>query len=429
MNLLKSFLIKDRLSLIKSKKFIYKNLSIEEIRDFQLNSFNQVWSNSYNNIPFYKYWKKKHSLPDTIQNLDELSFFPTLFKKDLQINKKLVFKNIENCETISTGGSSGEPTTFPTSKKESLNNYANIYMARSFFDIHPFERTLSIWGHSHLFGSGINGKFKQCKRQLLDIISNNNRLSAYDMSINNIEKFYIAIKNYNPKLIIGYTSVIYKLAKYIKENNLNLNLNLKGVLITSELVIPSDILLIEEVFNAPCINEYGMAETGAIAQSSSKPTELNVFWDSFIVSSCKSQNILVTTLNKRVFPLIKYNTDDISETKNNQSILKLNNIKGRSKDILKVKSNSRVLDLSGILFVHILKSFKGIMDIQFTQIDAYVVKINYTSTVQISNVELSNFFFKEIEKLYGKIDRESFVFERLNNIKKTVAGKIKLVNK
>ena len=85
MNVLKSFLIKDRLSLIKSKRVVYKSLSVEQIRDFQLNSFNEVWSYSHNNIPFYKYWKKKHSLPDTIQNLDELSFFPTLFKKDLQV--------------------------------------------------------------------------------------------------------------------------------------------------------------------------------------------------------------------------------------------------------------------------------------------------------------------------------------------------------
>ena len=137
-------------------------------------------------------------------------------------------------------------------------------MARGWWNVKPLDGIFLIWGHSHLFGDGIKGQINYYKRLFYDWLINTKRLSAYDLSINSLSNYYQILKKSNPTLIIGYTSAIYKLAKHIDENNLDIEnkSNLKGVVVTSETVTNYDINLIKKVFNVPCIIEYGMAETG-----------------------------------------------------------------------------------------------------------------------------------------------------------------------
>ena len=110
---------------------------------------------------------------------------------------------------------------------------------------------------------------------MYDFIINTKRLNAYDMSKKSIDKYSQIIKKTNPVMIIGYTSSIYRIAKYIDENNFDINNNsdLKAVIVTSETVTNYDINLIEKAFNAPCVIEYGMAETGVIAYSSERKVQ------------------------------------------------------------------------------------------------------------------------------------------------------------
>ena len=133
--------------------------------------------------------------------------------------------------------------------------------------------------------------------------------------------------------------------------------NLKGIVVTSETVTEADIALIQEVFKVPCIIEYGMAETGIIAYSSQHSKIIYLMWDS-ILGLKKDKVLAVTTLNNKLFPLINYQTDDIVITGDINSILHINFIAGRNKDILKVAIKNGFLELSGILMVHILKGFK-----------------------------------------------------------------------
>ena len=55
----------------------------------RLEKFNAIWNDAYVNVPFYKEWKEKYSLPDEILSLSELKEWPVLEKKDLILNKRL----------------------------------------------------------------------------------------------------------------------------------------------------------------------------------------------------------------------------------------------------------------------------------------------------------------------------------------------------
>ena len=228
-------------------------------------------------------------------------------------------------------------------------------------------------------------------------------------------------------MIIGYTSAIYKIAKYINENNLVINNmpNLKCVVVTSETVSNYDVNLIEKVFNVPCVIEYGMAETGVIAYSKENSENINIFWDTFIGIKDKENILNITTINERIFPLINYKTDDIVETKESHSILKIKKIIGRKNDFIKLKVNSNFVEVHSELFTHILKSIKGVMDFKnYSNEKNLSIEIKYVSS---NNLSISERFFEEIYKEFNGIDKNIFSFKQVNEITKTIAGKAKWI--
>ncbi len=428
--ILKKTIFKHRLNLLEEKRKLYsKIVSSEDIYDYQIIQFNRIWQNAIDNIPFYIMWKEKYNLPDRIEAIEELKKFPILTKKDIQQNQNLIFSHLSDYNTISTGGSTGEPTKFPVSKEESDFSYANHYLARGWWDIKSLDEVLLFWGHSHLFGGGIKGQINQYKRVLSDWLINTTRLNAYDMSVNTLGKYYQKLKNSNPSMILGYTSTIYKIAKYIQENNLDIGLkdNLKGVVVTSETVTQYDIDLIESVFKVPCIIEYGMAETGVIAYSKEASNNIKIFWDSFIVIKDDANTLLVSTISNKLFPLINYRTDDIVDSEDKLSILTIKKIEGREKDILKVNSKNGELELSGILMIHLLKAYQGIYEIQFKQKDRLKVEISFTGDKKLNITDIASYFINNIKINHPDINENSFTFKQVQEIPKTIAGKAKWI--
>ena len=433
--ILKQTLFKNRLILLEDKKNIYKSITDkEDIYNYQLNKFNKMWQNAYKNIPFYKMWKEKYNLPNKIDNLDELIKFPILTKKDIQENFNLIFEHLKDFTVVSTGGSTGEPTKFPTSKSEMEEIYASTYVARDWWSVEPLDDMLMFWGHSHLFGSGIKGQLNQYKRMFADWLINIKRLNAYDMSIDTLKKYYEQVRVSNPKSILGYTSSIYKLAKYIDDNNLDIGnkSNLKGIIVTSETVTQSDVNLIEKVFKVPCISEYGMAETGVISYSKDKSNNIIILWDMFISTKSENNLLNVTTLYDKKFPLINYNTDDkiniLEEYKG--SILKLNSIDGRIQDSLNIKTlDNKILNLSGILMVHILKGYPNIYEVTFQQLNDSSIVINIVSNIQLNIEDVKKYFINTIKKDHNNIDGKAIVIQQIEKSKKTIAGKIQMISK
>ena len=422
-HILRNSFFKKRLKILEHKKKSYFiSRSIDEIKQYQIDHFNKIWHKAIIEIPFYQHWKKKYNLPNFIKNLDELKYFPVLEKKHIQKNQDSIFLSLKNYNVISTGGSTGKPTRFPISDQELLNSYANQYLARSWWGIKPLDRIIFIWGHSHLFGDGIKGKINQYKRLLYDWIINTKRLSAYDMSLNSIEKYCQILKKSNPVMIMGYTSSIYKIAKYIDENNLNIknHSNLKGIVVTSETVTNYEVNLIEKIFNVPCIIEYGMAETGVIAYSKKSSDNMELFWDTFIGVKDDENVLNITTINNRIFPLINYKTDDLIESNDSHHILKIKKILGRKNDFIKIKVGNNILETHSEFFTHILKSIKGVINFKVIQKKNLAIEIKYVS---LNDSDISVSFFNEICKEFNSVDKNIFSFTKVDEIPKTIAGK------
>jgi phenylacetate-coenzyme A ligase PaaK-like adenylate-forming protein len=432
--IIKKTIYKKRLLLLEQKKQLYKEISENSDKaKFQLARFNLIWQYCYQHIPFYKQWSMRHKLPKEIKSLKELGEFPALTKQHIQEAQALIFQSGRIKHSISTGGSTGEPTKFPNDPND-MTPYANMYLGRSWWGIQPLSNNLMIWGHSHLFGQGINGKINQYKRGLYDKIINTTRLNAYNMSVENLEQYVFCLKQIKPIFIIGYTSCLYKMGKYIRENAIDIGQQnqLKGIIVTSETVTISDIDLLQQVFGVPVIIEYGMAETGVIASTYKNHQFLQLYWDSFIGTTYTGRYpvLNITTIHDKLFPLINYRTDDIVNIAEeiDGSIIRLSAVKGRKRDILRIKTKKGgMLELSGILMIHILKSYPQIMSIQFEQLKGDIIKINLVSRKMLDLDNVKAFFIREIRKDHPNIDINAFRISQIKKIELTEAGKEKHV--
>lgn len=426
---IKRAVFKERLEALEKKNNFYGERRSEgEILDYQIKKFNEVWNRSVKEISFYGKWQKEHGLPSEIGSVGELDKFPPLTKKDIQTNRDLIFSDFPGCGTILTGGSTGEPAAFPTGRIGMIDNYANTYMARGWWEIEPLDRILLLWGHSHLFGSGIRGKLKQYKRVMADWLINTKRLNAYDMSVETIGKYYDIFFKSNPAVLLGYTSTIYKLARYIKDNQLEIGdkSRLKGVIATSETITKADVDLMREIFKVPVIIEYGLAETGSVAYSKEETDNIVIFWDSFLARKDGENVLHLTNIGEKMFPLVNYRTDDVVSVgkEYNSSILSLKEIKGRTKDILKIrKINGGCLELSGILMVHVLKGHPNIYGISFKQLEGDCVELGFVSDKNLDEKDIKEYFMREITKDHEELDPAAVTIKRVKEIKKTISGK------
>lgn len=405
----------------------------EEIMRLQLRRLNEVWSWASSCVPFYKMWKSRHSLPGLIQNVADLDCFPLLTKAVVNEHRDLIFSAFPSrAATLSTGGSTGVPTVFPTDRGFADANYVNTFVGRGRWGIAPLEETLLIWGHSHLFGSGIRGRVAQLRRMAADWVVNIARYNAYDLSLGTIERYVEAIRSSNPAVIVGYTSAIYKIAKYCEENNIQLRSKgkLKGVIVTAETVTNADIELIRRAFGVPCIIEYGMAEAGSIAYSHSEADNLEIFWDSFVARASSDGHLTLSSTRQCYFPLINYATSDRVTVRREVagSVLAIGLVQGRTKDVLTVRAvDGGTISLGGILMVHALKNHPGVYQISFKQSKEMVVKISVVASSSIDVLHLKSYFFDNISRSCPGIDINSFEFERVDSLPKTVAGKEMLI--
>lgn len=419
-----------RLKLINEKSKLYGEITTDEdIYTYQINKFNRLWKEVLENNSFYAFWAEKHNLPNKINSINDLHEFPVLTKKDIQENRSLIFDELSDYYTISTGGSTGVPAEFPTNETEKNYEYANTYLGRSWWGIQPLSKTSLFWGHSHLFGTGINGKINEIKRRFFDWLINTERMDAYNMNSKTIKSYSRRLLQNNPECIIGYTSLLSKLAKYINEEGYQYNgKKLKAVIATSETIYEQDYINITKAFNVPLVLEYGMAETSVIAYSQHSTKEMKLFWDSFIGIS--NDNFLnITTLNNRLFPLINYDTGD--KVKINKhfkgSIFEISEIFGRDQQSVIINTiYDEPIEVSGILIIHILKSYKNIYSIQFKQLKDGYLEIYFTATSQIQALELKKYFIVELKRDYPSIDQHFISFFAIESEEKTLAGKEKI---
>ena len=404
----------------KNFKEIYEIKNQTKIELIQVKRFNIIWKRAYKDFKFYADYKRKNKLPDKINNLKDTDKFPTISKFDISNNFESIKKDSKTNKKTKTGGTSGPVTYFPTGFMDSKINFNRQIYLREKFGINPFSKGLYIWGHSHKFNK--NYLFKNLTiliKSLKNFFFNRKYLSAYDLSEEKIKNIINEIKKEKYQYVLSYASTFDVLVKFLLANKIILLSKVKFIITSENISIHiSDILKV--LPNVELINEYGMAETGVIGYNiKNNFLCIENLWHSFLIQK-EDSNLILTDLDQRVFPLIRYMPDDRISSQDDNSIISFT-IDGKKRPFFELKNGKVIKRISSIVLDHVFKNIEDVYSVQYYFDDKKeLLNIFFCSIRPISSSYLMKTINQKLNYNFNNI-----IIKRIEKPIKTIAGKFK----
>lgn len=395
----------------------------DAVEAHQTAAFNRVWAYCLRQVPFYRAWAAEHDLPDRVRHVTDLRHWPVLTKQVVLARHDEVFQGCDPTAAYGTGGTTGTPARYPRGPQDAVGSYADTYSGRAWWGLRPFDPYVHLWGHSHLFGGS---RTARVRRALADRAVNAVRLDAYDLSDEALARDLAAVVRTDPVYLVGYTSAVFRLARHVESTGARLRLRrLRAVVVTAETASAADVDVVGRVFRVPVVIEYGSGETGTLATSRGSTWPLHVLWAGCVVQLDAHDDVVVTTLNDRLFPLVNYATGDRAEPGDvrDGNALTLARVLGRRQEVMRVRDvDGRTLELSLILPVHILKLQHGVTAVQFRQTDDLLtIFLSGTQPLDLDAVAAS--FARELRRDHPGFDPRSVAFRQIASPVLTPAGK------
>jgi len=403
-----------------------EKLSSREIEKFQWSKAKELINYCYENVPFYK--KRFTSIgliPKDIKDKSDLLKIPVLTKDEIRNHwPEMIPKNgYQRLTYRSTSGTSGTPLIFPKDHYATSYMDAAMYQVYSWYGIKIGDRQARLWGSATKPVAQIKQKFK-------DYLLNRVRLSAFNMTDENCYNYYKKLLSFRPKFIYGYPNAILSFSKFLRRNKIDgTKLTLKAVICTGEILFPEHRKIIESTFKSKVVNEYGTTENGIIAfecpEGNMHILAHNVLVefikDGHYVEPGESGQIVVTELNSRCIPFLRYKLDDIGKPSDKKctcgrNLPLMEIIEGRIDDFIQTPDGRLVYDaILAYLFKEGVKEFRGIQKAKDELIIQLVKDAKY-------NTELENHFRNELVSYLG---RDMHIhFQYLKEIPRDKSGKL-----
>lgn len=333
-------------------------VSVDELKHLQAKRQQAQLSFVVELVPFYRRAyrplitsiQQAHDWNDINKIMQEL---PTVSKDYVRENREeFLAQNNESLKTYpsKTSGSSGTPLTFPCDQKAWAYRHALIFRNMEAFGVSIGEPYLYIFG-LHWDKQSIR------KTKIRDFILNRKRISAYEINQKSLCNHVRTIRNSKATHIIGYPAAIYELCLLLQQQGSDVlrHLNLKAVFLTGEPVLSYQREVIEETTGAICVNQYGSAEAGlSVAECPAR--NLHIMSESNWFQTNINNEILITDMMLRAFPLIRYEIGDEANLSDDKCICGrphplVKNIVGRSGDPITLPNGSKINShLPGYIF-------------------------------------------------------------------------------
>ena len=343
-------LLRKRISL--AERWRKTDVDRRRIETWQVMRFNKVWEIARAEVPFYRKWQIRHNLPDKITVLSDLSNWPVLTKVDLRNIEQFKRTDVPSPKgSLMTGGSTGEPVRLP-SWGDSMAGVSQL-LGRRAYGLEPGDRTVLLWGHEHLYGTGWRRKVNAFRRWFKDWLAGWTRISAYDLSNSAMRWAYSIVEKAHPKFLIGFSTAVLA---FVRQNHAYAHelTSVRVILCTAGPLTPDEKQEIIDFFTASsesmapklCM-EYGSVECGVMAYTRPRDGEYDVFWNTHLLQAQKQPDgeykNLVTRLTDCYVPLIRYDVGDYLELdpaddeQNARSVLEIKSVKGRPNEMLKFR--------------------------------------------------------------------------------------------
>lgn len=291
--------------------------SADELRARQRRRLSGVLRQAARRVPLYgDRW------PEGIEDVSErdalqaLRRLPLLTKTDLQewSNRLIAEDGPGRVSRKTTGGSTGQAVTVVKDSEALARERAASWLAYGWNGVEIGDRGARFWGSP----TDLGGRW--LRYAAADLAMNRIRFSAFAFSEDDLEGYWRTCLRARPDYFYGYVSMLAEFARHLKDRGHDgRRLELTSVITTSEALTPPQRDLLEEVFGAPVQNEYGCGEVGPVAyecpEGSLHVMSENVLLellteDGDVADAGESGEVVVTDLNNRAMPLVRYRLGD-----------------------------------------------------------------------------------------------------------------------
>ncbi len=312
-------------------------------------------------IPFYqRLWGAKGLQPGDIDGLKDIGKLPTYDKSDIMdsIALKPPFGDFSGLETYAdnerppvkfhtTSGTTGHPQVLIFGPKS--REVQNLILGRLYHlqGIGLGDVVHSVYGHGPINGGHYIREAVTHWTQAMFVSAGT---GIETRSVKQVEM----MKMYGATAIVGFADYIKKLATVAREAGIEPGVDIPVRRISGHLGREDKAALSEMWGGAECYDWYGVGDTGAIAGEGPDQDGLYVMEDAQYLEICdidtglpvkdgQSGDMVCTCLFKDdVFPIIRFNTHDVSAVRLGQSSLGLNyqrieGFLGRSDNMVKLR--------------------------------------------------------------------------------------------
>jgi phenylacetate-CoA ligase len=369
--------------------------------------------------------------PETVRSW--MGNVPLLTKNDLQhrADELRVSPPPSRVRSKTTGGSTGQAVTVLKDGRAIAHEMAASRMAYDWWGIQAGDRGARFWGSPH--GAGRRLRFAAA-----DLAMNRIRFSAFAFSEADLQQYWQRCLRFKPRYLYGYVSMLEEFARYVRDSGFDgRTLQLKAVVTTSEVLQEQQRSLLREVFGAPVRNEYGCGEVGPIAYECER-SSLHAMTENLVIEIIRpdgqpaaigeSGEVVVTDLNNRAMPLIRYALADQGVWGEHCSCGRgfpvLDKIWGRAYDFVETPSRQRFHGEFAMYFIEDLRhhgfDVRGFQLIQRT-IDSVELKLilpdSYGSDVDADIAR----------RLRDRLPGMDVVVTRVAAIERSPSGKMRLI--
>jgi len=413
-------------------KELIKNQTLppDELLELNWEKRKNIVTFAYKNVPFYrKYYKESGFHPEDLKYPVVFSQVPTLKREHIRnFNSDLICNNSDskNMKCSTTGGTTGMPV--------------KVYLDRRVSHAPLGWRMLNWWGlspsdHIGIIWRRVDPAFRQFIDKLIWWPTKQLILNASEMTHQNLNSFVTKFNRIKPPILHGYVGAIHHLANFIEEQNMFMNPP-QAVWVTCSPLSKAHRKYLEKVYRAPVYDQYGSCEIYWLSSQCSVRKGHHIFYDCRHIEFADDQgktvpdgkvgNILVTDLENRVFPIIRYEIGDLGRAMTKRcecgvTLPLMDAVQGKSVDLVKFPDGTCISDMNVIFddFPELVKGF------QVIQKSDYSIQINYIPDAESDKLQHA---FKIIEKRIMKQsgDQAEISFNVVRNIPHQL-GKLKYI--
>ena len=321
----------------------------EEIEQLQLERLQSTLNRVYRNVASYKTrFDQLKIVPDEIQSIGDLAQFPLTAKEDLRESYPYGMFALPLREVVrihSSSGVTGKPTVTGYTRND-LHHWsqltARVLTAGGVTKDDVVQITFKYGLFTGAFGLHHGAELIGA--------------SVIPMSTGNTRKQVLIMKDYRTTALVSTPSYALLLAKFMEKEGINpKSLSLRLGLFGGEPCPEPMRKEIEERLSINATDNYGVSEVmgpGVSAECEHK-NGLHLYEDHFIAEIIDPRTLKVlppgaegelvlTTLTKEAFPLVRYRTRDITSLDTSpcpcgRTVVRMRKVLGRSDDIIIIK--------------------------------------------------------------------------------------------